>query len=200
MVNAFGTSVWIIHLLCEGFETTYCKIFLECIHTMLSFSDTNDVQCWRWFSVSRSQLMKCFHHHLWVPSCLHVAATSVLLVLNLELVSVDDFDVFFSYIIIVGLRSPIVVHFLGYESFCNPQVIHSFGCWCCIIHCAVAQYSNTAHVCACSYGLFFTWQKEICSFVFDCIFQMWNSNRLLVRTSFLALDLYPSHRWQTVVN
>jgi hypothetical protein len=78
--------------------------------------------------VSRSQLMKCFHHHLWVPSCLHVAATSVLLVLNLELVSVDDFDVFFSYIIIVGLRSPIVVHFLGYESFCNPQVIHSFGC------------------------------------------------------------------------
>lgn len=78
--------------------------------------------------MSRSQLMKCFHHHLWVPSCLHVAATSVLLVLNLELVSVDDFDVFFSYIIIVGLRSNIVVHFLGYESLCNPQMIHSFGC------------------------------------------------------------------------
>jgi hypothetical protein len=39
--------------------------------------------------------MKCFHHHLWMPSCLHVAATSVLLLLNLELVAVDDFDVFF---------------------------------------------------------------------------------------------------------
>lgn len=30
-----------------------------------------------------------------MPSCLHVAATSVLLLLNLELVAVDDFDVFF---------------------------------------------------------------------------------------------------------
>ncbi len=53
---------------------------------------------------------------------------------------------FFSHIIIVGLRSNIVVHFLGYESFCNPQVIHSFGCGCWIIHCAVAQYSNMRHV------------------------------------------------------
>jgi hypothetical protein len=106
---------------------------------------------------------------------------------------------FFSYRIIVGLRSNIVVHFLGYESFCNRQVIHSFGCWCWIIHCAVAQYSNMTCVCMFIW-FFFTRQKEIYSFVFDCIFQMWNSNRLLMRTSFLALDLYPSHRQQTVIN
>jgi hypothetical protein len=56
-----------------------------------------------------------------MPSCLHVAATSVLLLLNLELVAVDDFEVFFSYIIIVGLRSKLLFTSLDMNHFAIPK-------------------------------------------------------------------------------